>query len=126
MIRFVGLTDSTVQAHCQLVKRSPRPLPVGESLRSLHEIFTYETRHEMRAGSDARARCAPTTNPGSADNREMAGELRTRLCDLLVIEHAVLSVGFGAGARVELVAAVSNDVKPAGEIVRDVVREAAA
>jgi hypothetical protein len=43
-----------------------------------------------------------------------------------VIEHPVLSVGFGAGARAELVAAVSNDVKPAGEIEHDVVREAAA
>jgi NAD(P)H-dependent flavin oxidoreductase YrpB (nitropropane dioxygenase family) len=34
--------------------------------------------------------------------------LRTALCRRLGIEHPVLSVGFGAGARAELVAAVSN------------------
>ena len=34
--------------------------------------------------------------------------LRTPLCELLGIEYPVLSVGFGAGARAELVAAVSN------------------
>jgi NAD(P)H-dependent flavin oxidoreductase YrpB (nitropropane dioxygenase family) len=34
--------------------------------------------------------------------------VRTPLCDVLGIEHPVLSVGFGAGARAELVAAVSN------------------
>jgi enoyl-[acyl-carrier protein] reductase II len=34
--------------------------------------------------------------------------LRTALCDLLGIEHPILSVGMGAGARAELVSAVSN------------------
>jgi nitronate monooxygenase len=34
--------------------------------------------------------------------------LHTPLCDLLGIEHPVLSAGIGAGARAELVAAVSN------------------
>jgi nitronate monooxygenase len=34
--------------------------------------------------------------------------VRTPLCDLLGIAHPVLSVGFGAGARAELAAAVSN------------------
>lgn len=34
--------------------------------------------------------------------------LRTPLCDVLGIEYPVLSVGFGAGARAELAAAVSN------------------
>jgi len=34
--------------------------------------------------------------------------LRTPLCDLLGIEHPVLSAGVGAGARAELVGAVSN------------------
>jgi nitronate monooxygenase len=38
----------------------------------------------------------------------VAIELRTPLCALLGIEYPVLSVGFGAGARGELVAAVSN------------------
>jgi NAD(P)H-dependent flavin oxidoreductase YrpB (nitropropane dioxygenase family) len=33
---------------------------------------------------------------------------RTRICDLLDIEHPILSVGFGSGARAELAAAVSN------------------
>jgi NAD(P)H-dependent flavin oxidoreductase YrpB (nitropropane dioxygenase family) len=35
-------------------------------------------------------------------------ELRTPLCDLLEVEHPILSAGIGAGARAELVAAVSN------------------
>jgi nitronate monooxygenase len=34
--------------------------------------------------------------------------LHTPICDLLGVEHPVLSVGFAAGARAELVAAVSN------------------
>jgi nitronate monooxygenase len=34
--------------------------------------------------------------------------MRTPLCDLLGIEHPILSVGFGAGARAELASAVSN------------------
>ena len=34
--------------------------------------------------------------------------LRTSLCGLLDIDVPILSVGFGAGARAELVAAVSN------------------
>jgi NAD(P)H-dependent flavin oxidoreductase YrpB (nitropropane dioxygenase family) len=38
----------------------------------------------------------------------VAGELRTPLCDLLGIEHPILSVGFAAGARAELASAVSN------------------
>lgn len=38
----------------------------------------------------------------------MAIELRTPLCHTLGIEHPVFSVGFGSGARAELVAAVSN------------------
>src|SRR6266852_1308048 len=38
----------------------------------------------------------------------MAFELRTPLCRALGIEYPVFSVGFGAGARAELVAAVSN------------------
>jgi nitronate monooxygenase len=38
----------------------------------------------------------------------VAFELRTPLCELLGIAYPVLSVGFDAGARAELVAAVSN------------------
>lgn len=38
----------------------------------------------------------------------IAVDLRTSLCEALGIEYPVLSVGFGAGARAELVAAVSN------------------
>ncbi|MGH3134053.1 MAG: NAD(P)H-dependent flavin oxidoreductase [Gaiellaceae bacterium] len=38
----------------------------------------------------------------------MAIDLRTPLCHELGIEYPVLSVGFGSGARAELVAAVSN------------------
>lgn len=38
----------------------------------------------------------------------MAASLRTPLCADLGIEYPVLSVGFGSGARAELVAAVSN------------------
>lgn len=34
--------------------------------------------------------------------------MRTPICDLLGIEYPILSVGFGAGARAELVSAVSN------------------
>ena len=34
--------------------------------------------------------------------------MHTPLCDLLGIEHPILSVGFGAGARAELASAVSN------------------
>lgn len=34
--------------------------------------------------------------------------MRTPLCDLLGVEYPILSVGFAAGARAELVAAVSN------------------
>ena len=38
----------------------------------------------------------------------MSSELRTELCRTLGIEYPLLSVGFAAGARAELVAAVSN------------------
>ena len=38
----------------------------------------------------------------------MARELRTPLCEALGIQFPILSVGFGAGARAELVSAVSN------------------
>jgi NAD(P)H-dependent flavin oxidoreductase YrpB (nitropropane dioxygenase family) len=38
----------------------------------------------------------------------VAVELRTPLCDLLGIEYPILSAGMGAGARAELVAAVSG------------------
>jgi nitronate monooxygenase len=38
----------------------------------------------------------------------MAEKLRTPLCSLLRVEWPILSVGFGAGARAELVAAVSG------------------
>src|SRR5713101_6962226 len=44
----------------------------------------------------------------SRNNRGMAFELRTPLCRALGIVCPVFSVGFGAGARAELVAAVSN------------------
>ena len=36
------------------------------------------------------------------------GLMRTSLCDLLGIEYPILSVGFGEGARADLVSAVSN------------------
>jgi hypothetical protein len=80
------------------------------------------------------------------------GSLETGLCRQLGIEHPVFSVGFGAGARAELVAAagrpppgerpgegtsigrlwtgescsVVDDVKPPGQIVRELVRVAEA
>jgi NAD(P)H-dependent flavin oxidoreductase YrpB (nitropropane dioxygenase family) len=38
----------------------------------------------------------------------VAIEMRTPLCRQLGIEYPVLSVGFGRGARAELVAAVSD------------------
>ena len=49
MIRFVGLTASTVQTHHELVKRPHDPLPEGESPDRINRIFTNHD-HSSRQG----------------------------------------------------------------------------
>lgn len=46
--------------------------------------------------------------PSPAEDHQRVASLRTALCHLLGIDYPVLSAGIGAGARAELVAAVSH------------------
>jgi NAD(P)H-dependent flavin oxidoreductase YrpB (nitropropane dioxygenase family) len=51
--------------------------------------------------------------------------LRTRVCQLLGIEHPVVMGGMGTGTSPELVAAVSSaGVEPAADLVRQIASDA--